>query len=274
MMTPMQLARNNAPFDQSVWAMIEDEIKRVATGCLSARQLLGITGPLGTDAAAINNGRTGASGAAHGVRWRCRTSQPLVEIEVDFQIAREEIEAAVRGAGDPDWEPVEQATYACNAFEEGLIYNGLNDDDGSVLCPGIQPSSEHAAIKAANDPESLLGAVAEAKVQLKRAGMAGPRALVFGAKAQGCLAGVHAPSGRPMGDVIADVLGGEIRWSPAVDSALVIAVGEQGEHFEPIIGNDLVVGYRGHDEQNVTLFLSESLTFLCHEPRAAVAISM
>ena len=59
--------------------------------------------------------------------------------------------------------------------------------------------------------------------------------------------------------------------APAVNGAIVLSV--RGGDFELTIGRDLSIGYHGHTETTVRLYLVESLAFRVLTPEAAVALT-
>ena len=44
-------------------------------------------------------------------------------------------------------------------------------------------------------------------------------------------------------------------------------------HFDLQLGSDVAVGYLSHDADTVQLYLQETLTFLCYNAEASVALS-
>ena len=60
-------------------------------------------------------------------------------------------------------------------------------------------------------------------------------------------------------------------WAPGVGGALVLSL--RGGDFLFESGQDLSIGYDGHDGQTVRLYLEESFSFHVATPEAAVMLS-
>jgi uncharacterized linocin/CFP29 family protein len=67
------------------------------------------------------------------------------------------------------------------------------------------------------------------------------------------------------------VLDGEIVWAPAIDGAFLLST--RGGDFELSLGQDLSIGYLGHDETSIRLYFQETLSFLALTSEASVAFT-
>ena len=63
---------------------------------------------------------------------------------------------------------------------------------------------------------------------------------------------------------------GEIIWAPAIDGAFVLTT--RGGDFDLTLGQDLSIGYLGHDAETVQLYFQQSMTFQVNSAEAAVAL--
>ena len=63
----------------------------------------------------------------------------------------------------------------------------------------------------------------------------------------------------------------EIIWAPAIDGAFVLTT--RGGDFDLHIGQDVSIGYLGHTDSVVRLYLQETMTFLMLTSEAAVALA-
>jgi uncharacterized linocin/CFP29 family protein len=68
--------------------------------------------------------------------------------------------------------------------------------------------------------------------------------------------------------LIENMTGGKILWRPALEGGLLLST--RGGDFELTVGQDIALGYAGHDRDEVELYLTESFTFRVLEPHAAV----
>jgi uncharacterized linocin/CFP29 family protein len=53
-----------------------------------------------------------------------------------------------------------------------------------------------------------------------------------------------------------------------------VVVARRGGDFELTVGQDWSIGYKGHDKENVDLYLTESFTFRVLEPAAACELKL
>ena len=106
--------------------MIEEEAKRTLKLKLAARKLVDFSGPLGWEASAVNLGRVERldKTIADGVETRVRKVKPLVELRIPFELQRDELEAAGRGAKDAVVDPVRNAASAAAIAEDRAVFNG------------------------------------------------------------------------------------------------------------------------------------------------------
>lgn len=256
-----------APVNDAAWTLIREEADRTLRGNLSARKLVDVDGPHGWTCAAVNLGRLRpldkepVSGVGAGIR----EVLPLVEVRVPFTLDLWEMDNAERGAEDVDLDAVSTAAERLAAFEEGAVYNGLSD----ACIQGLTERSPHKPIALARSPEALVKAVESAIVALQEAGIGGPYALVLDTETYAsAMAG--DVGGYPIRGRIASLAEGGIHWSPAVTTGVLLST--RGGDFKVTLGQDSSIGYHGHGQGKVELFLTESLTFRVIEPAAAVAL--
>jgi uncharacterized linocin/CFP29 family protein len=263
------LHRELAPISARAWGEIESEAVRALRHFLTARRLVDVQGPHGWDHSALGLGRAEpvAAGAGDGVEARLRRVQPLVELRTPFALSREEIAAADRGAPDADWDPVIEAARRAALAEDRLVFAGMP----AAGVRGIVEASPHAPIAINEDYDHYPNYVASAVEALKRAGVAGPYAIALGPR---CYTGVIETTqhgGYPVLEHLRLIAEGPVIWAPAVDGAVVMS--QRGDDFELVLGQDLSIGYLGHDEREVRLYLEESVTFRPAGPEAAVALA-
>lgn len=262
------LRRELAPVSDRAWGLIEEEARRTLRHYLAARPLVGFTGPLGWDAAAVNLGqvRTVEPGTAGEAAAHVRAAQPLVELRVPMVIPHDVLDAADRGAPDADFDVVVDAARRLSEVEDRAIFHGWE----AAGIAGITPSSPHEPLTISDDYNEYPGIVARAVDRLRNAGVGGPYAIALGPR---CYTGVIETTehgGYPVLEHIRMILGGPIAWAPAVNGAVVLS--QRGGDYELVCGQDTSIGYRTHDDAGVELYLEESLTFVVRDDRAAVAL--
>jgi uncharacterized linocin/CFP29 family protein len=261
------LRRELAPITEAAWTEIDDQARDVFATQLSGRRLVNFHGPYGWEHAAVNLGRLDIRDAhtEEGIGWGTRTVLPLVEVRVPFKLDQLELDEVTRGAADPDLGPLVEAAKKMAHFEERVIYRGFSE--GNMA--GIIQASPHDAIDVSGDPVDYPVAVAMGLEALRRAGVNGPYALVFGLDRFEMLM-QSTKTGYPLQRVIRDMIGGEIHWSPALEGGVLFST--RGGDFELTVGQDLSIGYTAHAKDHVELCIAESLAFRVLQPEAAIAL--
>jgi uncharacterized linocin/CFP29 family protein len=261
------LFRELAPVSAEAWREIDEEAKRTLKAMLAARKLVDFDGPLGWHAAAMNLGRAKAIAAPReGAEARLREVQPLVELRVPFQVAREEIDAIARGAKDADLDPVREAARNAALAEDRAIFHGFRE----ARIGGIVEAGAEGRCSITQDYQAYLAVVAEALQKLRDRGIGGPYAIALGPR---CYTGLGKTllGGYPVLEQLRQLIDGPIVSAPAVDGAVVMSV--RGGDFELTVGQDFSIGYLEHDAKSVRLCLLESMTFRVLTPEAAVPLA-
>ncbi len=261
------LLRELAPIPAAAWEEIEEVAKRTLVTHLAARKLVEFRGPLGWEHHAVGTGRTrGAGEARPGVRAQVRQVQPLVELRAELELARAELEAAARGADDPDMAPVADASRRLASAEDQLVFEGSE----AAFVRGLMTGAEHDPLEIGDDYTSYPALVTAATARLRQAGVSGPYAIALGPR---CFAGLWqttAAGGYPVIRHVERVIEGPVVWAPAIDGAVVLSL--RGGDFELVVGQDVSVGYLAHDAERVRLYLEESVTFRLLGPEAVVPL--
>src|SRR5271154_4892835 len=105
------LLRALAPISDEAWQLLDEEARQRLGPALAARRIVDFRGPHGWEYSATNLGRTTRldSVPIDGVSARQRRVQPLVELRADFDLSRDELRDADRGADDLDLAPLDEA---------------------------------------------------------------------------------------------------------------------------------------------------------------------
>ena len=261
------LLRALAPIPDAAWQLIEEEAKRTLRDILAARKLVDFTGPLGWEASSVNTGRARRlAEPASGVEARLRGVQPLVELRVPFELAREQLEAVGRGAKDSNLDPVRQAARNAGLAEDRAVFQGY----GAAGIEGLMQAGKEATLKLTDDYTAYPSVVADAVSRLRTSGVHGPYAIALGPR---CYSGLTKTTvgGYPVMEHVRRLLGGPIVWAAGVDGAAVLS--QRGGDFELTVGQDFSIGYLEHSASSVRLYLQESFTFRVLAPEAAVPLS-
>jgi uncharacterized linocin/CFP29 family protein len=262
------LHRELAPISDAAWADIEEEASRTLKRYLAARRVVDVDGPEGVDFSAVGTGHIRPIEApAAGIRAVQREAKALVELRVPFTLSRQAIDDVERGAMDSDWQPLKDAACKIAFAEDRAVFDGY-------AAAGIQGVREGASNPAVTLPASVAdypGAVAQAVNLLRLAGVNGPYVLVLGSDPYTAVSG-GSDGGYPVLQHVQNLVDGEVVWAPAIEGGLVLTT--RGGDFELDIGQDISIGYLGHSDTTVELYLQESFIFRLLTTEAAVALAV
>ena len=257
------LKRSHAPITPEAWKQIDAEAKRVLQINLAGRKLVDFDGPHGWQYAAVNTGRlTIGTDGGLGVPWGVRDVAPLIEVRVPFELPIMELDNASRGAV-LDLAAVVSAAEKTAHAEDNAIFNGFKA--GGI--EGIIPTASYPAMTIPDDFADYPSIVVGAVETLRRAGVNGPYALALGPAGYAGLAQA-AQDGYPIRERVEHFLDGPMVLAPKVDGAVLLS--HRGGDFQLSVGQDLSIGYAGHDRDKVYLYLTESFAFRVLERGAAV----
>jgi uncharacterized linocin/CFP29 family protein len=262
------LLRSHAPISDGVWELLDEEARERVAPALAARKLIDFSGPHGWEHSATNLGRTTrlASGPSDGVTGLQRRVLALVEARADFELSREELRDADRGAEDTDLEALDKAAHQIAVAENVAVFHGW---EGAIT--GIVDASPHDPMKLGDAAEGYPRPVAGAVERLLCDGITGPYGLALGREQYRRVVETAEHGGYPLLDHLGRILEGPIVWAPGVQGAVVVSL--RGGDFLFESGQDLSIGYDSHDGEIVRLYLEESFSFRVATPEAGVALT-
>lgn len=261
------LHRELAPISAAAWAEIEEEATRTIRRHLAGRRVVDVHGPAGVDLSAVGTGhRREVEAPGDGVTARMREVLPLVELRVDVEVDRDEIDSVERGSGDADWQPIKDAARTLALTEDRTLLDGYP----AAGIRGLRQATSLPRMALPDDVRTYPTAIAQAVSQLRIAGVDGPYAVLLGAAAY---TGVSetADHGYPVLAHLQRLVSGEIIWAPAITGAVVLST--RGGDFGLHLGQDVSIGYQSHTDAVVRLYLQETLTFQVLTDEAIVAVS-
>jgi uncharacterized linocin/CFP29 family protein len=262
------LLREHAPVTQTGWELLDSEARERLAPALAARRLVDFAGPNGWAHSATNLGRTEqvADVPEEGVAARRRLVLGLVELRVQFSVARSELDDADRGAEDIDLDALDEAALRIARAENAAVFHGW----GAAGIAGIIEASTHDRIALGEDCDRYPRHVAKAVDSLRAAGIDAPYGLALGPDAHRRVLETAEHGGYPLLEHLREIVGGPIVWAPAVTGGAVVSM--RGGDFLFDSGEDLSIGYDSHDADTVRLYLEESFSFRVVTPDAAVAL--
>jgi len=261
------LHRELAPISDLAWAQIEEEASRTLKRHLAARRVVDVQGPKGTDFPAVGTGHLKQlASPGDGIQAAQRETQALVELRVPFELARQAIDDVERGAQDSDWSPLKDAACKIAFAEDRAVFEGY----APAGIQGVGPGASNPVLPLPANARGYPETVARAVSQLRLAGVNGPYTLLLGADAYTAIGGA-SDDGYPILRHVQPLVDGEIIWAPAIKGGLVLTT--RGGDFALHIGQDISIGYLGHSETAVRLYLQETFTFLMLTAEAAVVLA-
>lgn len=263
------LKRELAPIPVEAWAEIDAQATRNLKAILSARKVVDVTGPMGTNFPGVPEGRLEfpKDQPDNGVSYGIHKVHHLVETRIPFELDITEMDNVVRGAKDIDLSNLETAARNIALFEESLVYHGLKEANikGLKSCEGGQCLSIGKA------PEEQLEAIAEGITTFTSRAIEGPYAFIVGPKLWSRMS-AHL-QGYPVKMQAENILGGQVILCPYLSGEFeneAYMVSTRGGDLELIIGQDLSIGYHSHTVDKVKLYFTESVTFRILEPGAVI----
>jgi uncharacterized linocin/CFP29 family protein len=263
------LLRSHAPISDKAWEVLDSEARERLAPALATRKLVDFAGPHGWEHSATTLGRTTGLGSApsEGVSGRQRRVLPLVELRADFELSRDELRDADRGADDVDLAALDKAAHQIALAENVAVFHGWSD----AAIAGIGEASPHEALQLPEAPDDYRRPVASAVEHLLCDGITGPYGLALGRDQYRQVAESAEHGGYPLLDHLRKILEGPIVWAPGVKGGVVLSL--RGGDFLFESGQDLSIGYDSHDANVVRLYLEESFSFRVATPEAAVLLN-
>lgn len=261
------LHRELAPISDTGWAHIESEASFMLKTALAGRRLVDVRGPLGWEASSVSLGRVTVSQnkPVKGVGVKVRQVRPLVELRVPFEVSRTELEAASRGAENPDLAAVSAAARLAALAEDAFMFHGF----GEIGSQGMVANAEDSVMMPKDvDYETFPDKVVEAVAKLRLKGIEGPYAIALGPVCYEGVTGTTHSGGYPVLDHLRSLIDGPLVWAPALDGSMVVSL--RGGDFQLTLGSDFSIGYLDHNAEQVQLYIEESVAFEVIEAAAAV----
>ena len=260
------LHRELAPISEAAWSDLEEETSRTLKRYLAGRRVVDVHGPGGVALSAVGTGHLrNVAAPGDGILARAREVKPVVELRVPFELDRQQIDDVERGADDSDWQPAKDAARLLAFAEDRAIFEGYAAAD----IGGIREGTSNPIITLPPDVRAYPDAIAHALSQLRLEGVNGPYSVLLGADAYTALS-ESSDHGYPVMQHIKTLVDGEIIWAPAINDAFVLTT--RGGDFALHLGEDVSIGYLGHDDKTVRLYLEETFTFLLLTTEASVAL--
>jgi uncharacterized linocin/CFP29 family protein len=261
------LLRGQAPISDAAWSAIDDEARSRLASALAARKLVDFVGPSGWEHSAVPLGRTiDVDSPFDAVVAQQRTVLPLVELRVEFTLSRRELDSVDRGASDPDLSALDDAARELALAENHSVFHGF----AAAGIVGLAEASSHDEVTLKGAADTYPGSVARAVDSLRKVGIAGPYGIAIAPDIYTRIVETTEHGGYPLFNHLQAILGGPVVWAPGVGCGVVVSL--RGGDFRFESGQDIAIGYRAHDADDVSLYLEESFAFRVIEPDAVVGL--
>lgn len=268
------LKRHLAPFDATIWGVIEEETKEVLGQQLTGRKIVDVEGPKGLGFSSLNiGGRAKVASAGKKTKTKSDATElyvrnvlPVFELVNSFEVSKEDIEGIYRGSdGLKDTDSLYAAAKSLASAENRLILSGMS----AYKLPGVL--SESPSLNQAGD---FAGGIAEMTVKaievMRDNHINGPFTMLLN---YDDYAKVLSTPGYPLAKTLLSVLGEGGRILPDSEAgAQVSIISTRGGDYKLHLGSDVAIGYIGENDTHVELFLMESCTFEVVTPEACVMI--
>jgi uncharacterized linocin/CFP29 family protein len=266
------LKRELAPIPTEAWTEIDAQATRSLSALLSARKVVDVSEPMGTNFPGVPEGRLEypEQQPAGGLSYGIHKVHHLVEARIPFELDIREMDNVVRGAKDVDLSPLEEAARKIAFFEESVVYHGLPEANVT----GLKVCNRGECLTIGKTPEKLLECIADGITSLASRSVEGPYAFVVGPKLWSLMS-AHF-QGYPVKMQAESILGGQVILSPYLSGEFendACLVSTRGGDMELVLGQDLAIGFEKATSDSVRLYFMESFTFRILEPAAVIPYS-
>jgi uncharacterized linocin/CFP29 family protein len=261
------LKKSIAPVTDKAWSEITQRTKQILDTNLSARKFLDIDGPYGLEMGGISTGRliVTENKTVHGVNYGIRQMLPMVEIRRPFELDVWELDNLERGAKDIDLSPLEEAAREVALFEEKAVYQGFEP----AGIKGLRASAETDPLTFPTNVNAFLKEIGNQINHLSRKAVEGPYSLILTESEWINL--INLSQGYPVQLQLKEILGGQVLINHSNQNSFLIS--ERGGDYELILGQDISIGYDGHDTRMVKLYFTSSFTFRVLSPEAIIVFN-
>jgi uncharacterized linocin/CFP29 family protein len=261
------LKKSMAPVTDKAWDEITKRTHQIIDTQLTARRFVDIDGPNGLKMGGVSTGRLiiPDNHSENGINFGIREMLPMVEVRRPFELELWELDNVDRGAKNIDLSSLEEAAAEISQFEEKAIYEGF----APAGIKGLRESAGTGPVTLPTNTNDFLKEIGHHILHLQKNAVEGPYSLIITEKEWLNL--LKISGGYPVHLHLKEILGGKVIIKQSNKYSFLVS--ERGGDFELILGQDVSVGYIGHDTQKVKLYLTSSFTFRVLDPSAVVVFS-
>jgi uncharacterized linocin/CFP29 family protein len=282
------LGRDDAPFDEDLWAMLDAAMTAAAKSQLAGRRILHIEGPYGlglktvpmpdfhvditwrelaaTEGLAASEAQdVELEESAYPTEVFASGVIPVPLIRTGFTLAKRDLASYERDGVALDLSGVAEAAMACASAEDDLIFGG-SDMLGTYGLLNV-PGNHTLKVSGWKKPGEAADDIIKALTALDDGGLHGPYTLAL-APARFNLLYRRYPQGNQteLGHLQGIITEGVIKAPTLQEGGVLLA---SGDHFASIVlGQDMTIGFIGPVGADFEFSISESLAVRIRQPRA------
>ena len=256
------LSRDDAPYGDKLWEMIDETMLSAAKSQLGGRRIIDTVGPYGLGLKAIPLGETPVE---EGITQS--NVLPLLRLYKEFSLDVRDLAGFERDPVTLDLRPVAQAAMWCAGKEDDLIFNGTKNNPGLLTVKGT------GKMKLSNwdDTGSAVNEIISAVTKLDADGFHGPYILALSPARYNLLYRRYPQGNLTEMDHVKSIVNKGIIKVPALKSGGVLLA--QGQHFANLVlGQDMTIGFVGPAEGKIDLSISESLALRVMIPKSIMIL--
>jgi uncharacterized linocin/CFP29 family protein len=270
-MSDKYLDRDDAPFSEKLWEVIDAAVIGAAKSRLSGRRLLHIAGPFGLGLKALPGGdrEVEDEGLVDGVRLVAGCGPLVAGIEATFTLPMRDVAAFEEHGLPPDLSSAGMAAMACAQQEDTLIFEGSK----ALGAPGLLTAdgADSLKLQSWNELGKAADDVIKAVTRLDGSGFHGPYALALTPDRYNLLLRRYRQGNMTELQHIASIVTDGVVKAPAIASGGVLLA--SGREFASIaLGQDLKTGFIGPDGRDFEFSISESLALRLLQPAAVCVL--
>lgn len=258
------LHRDDAPFDEKVWKLIDDVVVGAAKSQMAARRFLSIEGPYGLGLKQVP-GPDVVVEDSEGAAVAVSPSMPVMDIRRVFTIPARDIAAFEESGMLLRMDTAAQAAIVCARKEDELLLTGSKTlgVEGLLTAKGTQSLELQSWSKVGTAADDIIKGV----TMLDDGGFRGPYVLALSPKLYNLLHRRYRQGNMTEMDHLKSIVGGGVVKAPGMGSPGVLLA--SGKQFTSIVlGQDLMTGFIGPSDSGYEFLISESLALRLAQPKA------
>ena len=263
------LNRSDAPFDSSFWDTIDQVVKSVAQGQLSARKLLFAEGPFGLGLQFVPGTERATAESKETIAVTAAQATSLVQLSNTFTLAARDIEAHRVAGTRLGLENLVKAVLDFAAQEDALLYYGAESIGlrGLLNAPGVHHIKLSTWEQVGDAVESIIAAVGK----LDDAGFHGPYSLGLSTQLYNKLFRRYPQTEIIELEHLKSLVTDGVVKAAAIHSGGVLLA--SGKSFASIIlGQDLSAGFEGPSGTDYVFTLSETVALRLIVPQSVCVL--